>query len=110
MAEMELSEAAQQWVNLVLIWIGFGALVGLLTKAMLPGREPQGTVGTLLIGVVGSALGPLALTLFWDRPEFNPISPLGFLAAIGGAFVLLIGYRLAITCWIVHREEDDAES
>ncbi len=110
MAEMELSEAAQQWVNLVLIWIGFGALVGLLTKAMLPGRVPQGTVGTLLIGVMGCALGPLVLTLFWDRPKFNPISPLGFLAAIGGAFVLLIGYRLAITCWIVHREEDDAES
>ena len=45
MAELELSELAQQWVNLVLIWVGFGALVGLLARALLPGQEPKGTMG-----------------------------------------------------------------
>ena len=110
MAELELSELAQQWVNLVLIWVGFGALVGLLARALLPGQEPKGTMGTIMIGVMGSVLGPLVLSSYLEHPNFNPISPLGFLGAIGGAFTLLVGYRIVMTCWIVHREEDAAES
>lgn len=109
MAELELSELAQQWVNLVLIWVGFGALVGLLARALLPGLEPKGTMGTIVIGVMGSVLGPLVLSSYFGYSNFNPISPLGFLAAIGGAFTLLVGYRIVLACFIVRREEDTGE-
>ena len=109
MAELELSELAQQWVNLVLIWVGFGALVGLLARALLPGQEPKGSMGTIMIGVIGSVLGPFVLSSYLGYPNFNPISPLGFLAATGGAFALLVGYRVVHACWIVHREEDAGE-
>lgn len=85
MTPFDLAPAAQQWINLILIWTGFGILVGLLAKAIVPGREPAGPVGTLLVGMVGSVVGPLALTLLWRRDHFNPISPLGFFAAISGA-------------------------
>ena len=45
---VELSPAAQQVVNVVLIWLGFGVLTGLLARALLPGREPRGlTMGEL---------------------------------------------------------------
>jgi uncharacterized membrane protein YeaQ/YmgE (transglycosylase-associated protein family) len=47
-----------------------------------------------VIGIVGSVVGPLSLCLVLEREHFNPISPLGFLAASAGALVLLIGYRL----------------
>ena len=109
MAELELSELAQQWVNLVLIWVGFGALVGLLARALLPGQEPKGTMGTIMIGVTGSVVGPFVLSFYLGYPNFNPISPLGFLAAIGGAFALLVGYRIAHACWIIRQEEDTGE-
>ena len=109
-AQFDLSQAAQHWVNFLLIWIGFGTVAGLAAKALLPGREPRGTVGTVVIGVIGSVPGPLLASLLLKRSDFNPISPIGFLTAIGGAFVLLIGYRLAIMCLVVHREEKDAES
>ncbi len=109
MAELELSELAQQWVNLVLIWVGFGALVGLLARALLPGQEPKGTMGTIMIGVMGSVLGPLVLSAYLGYPNFNPISPLGFLAATSGAFTLLVGYRVVLACWIVRQEEDTGE-
>ncbi len=106
MAELELSELAQQWVNLVLLWVGFGALVGLLARALLPGQEPRGTIGTIMIGVMGCVLGPLALSSYLGYPNFNPISPPGFLAATGGAFALLVGYRIVLACWVIRHEED----
>jgi len=104
--DFELSEPAQQWVIMVLIWLGFGTLVGLLVRALIPGREPGGAVGTLFVGITGSALGPLVLSRFFPPEEFNPISPLGFLAAVAAAFLLLIAYRLLFTCLFVEHEED----
>ena len=91
-----LSETAQHGVYVVLIWVGFGVLAGLLAMIVLPFKHPQSPVTPLLLGIVGSAIGLLGLSwLLQDRP-FNPISPLGFLAAAAGAFLLLILYRL---CW-----------
>lgn len=104
--DFELSEPAQQWVIMVLIWLGFGTLVGLLVRALIPGREPGGAVGTLFVGITGSALGPLLLSHFFPTDEFNPVSPLGFLAAVGAAFVLLIAYRILISCLFIQHDED----
>ena len=106
--QFDLTPAAQQWINLILIWTGFGILVGLLVKALVPGREPAGPVGTLLVGMIGSVVGPLALTLLWHRDQFNPISPLGLLAAIAGALVLLVVYRILSPWFFRPKPEDDA--
>ena len=97
MGELGLSQAAQQWVNVTLIWIGFGTLAGLLARSLIPGREPAGAMGTVMIGIVGSVLGPLALCYLLKRQDFNPIGPLGFLAAVGGAAVCLLLYRVVAT-------------
>ena len=94
MAELELSQLSQHWVNVVLLWVGFGTLAGLLARSLIPGREPAGAVGTVLIGIVGSAVGPLLLCHLLKRGEFNPISPLGFLAAVGGALAALLVCRV----------------
>lgn len=98
MTEFELSPLAQQWINVVLIWVGFGTLAGLLARVVIPGREPAGPVGTIAIGILGSTLGPFVLSCLLKRTDFNPIGPLGFLTAIAGAFVLLTAYRLAVAC------------
>lgn len=96
LAQLELSPEALHWVYLVLIWIGFGAVVGMLAKAVLPGREPQGSFGVLAIGVLGSMIGPLILTSALKFESFNPISPLGFLVSVAGAVVLLVSYRAVL--------------
>lgn len=103
----DLAPNAQQWINVILIWLGFGIVTGLLAQALVPGRQTAGVVGTLVVGVVGSAAGPLLLSLLVSRPNFNPISPLGLLAAVAGAVVLLIGQRIA-TAYSGVREADDA--
>jgi len=105
-AELELSLAAQHWVNVTLIWVGFGTLAGLLARSLIPGGEPSSAVGTVLIGIVGSVVGPLLLLTFLKPPNFNPISPLGFLAAVGGALVSLFAYRLLVGLVLVEKKED----
>ena len=108
MPQLDLSPHAQQWVNVVLIWVGFGTLAGLLARVILPVRHPSGLVATLLLGIVGSLIGLLALSLLLGQRQLNPISPLGFLAATAAAFTLLILYR-----WLHRlfcRDESDAGS
>jgi uncharacterized membrane protein YeaQ/YmgE (transglycosylase-associated protein family) len=88
----EFSPVAQHWVNVVLIWIGFGALAGMAARLFLPSGEAL-RLPVLTLGIAGSAMGLGMLS--WatgDRP-FNPISPLGILSAMGGALVLLLIYR-----------------
>lgn len=112
MPALELAPTAQHWLNVILIWVGFGTLAGLLAAALVPGREPAGAVSTLTIGVLGSLIGPLSLSLLLKRCDFNPISPLGFLVAIGGALVLMIPYRLlraALASQPTNQEEDELE-
>ncbi len=110
MGELEFSQAAQQWVNVVLIWIGFGTLAGLAAKTILPGRDPKGTVATILLGIIGSTIGLFILSKFvtfsGTAHPMNPISPPGMIAAVIGAFAILIGYRVGIACIMIERDEE----
>ena len=64
MPEFELSQAAQHWVNLVLIWVGFGALVLARHPAMY-------SIGlTVLLGI--SAAVPTAVLVI---PAFRVKRP-----------------------------------
>lgn len=106
LADFDLSPTAQHWANALLIWLGLAILAGLLAKFILPGRRPEGAAGTLLIGLVGSTLGPAVLSACLRRPDFNPISPLGMFAAIGGTVVALVAYRLFVL-WRLGRGDDE---
>jgi uncharacterized membrane protein YeaQ/YmgE (transglycosylase-associated protein family) len=85
---------ADQWLHTVLVWIGFGTLVGLVAKAMMPGRDPGGAIATLLMGIGGAVIGCGTLSYFTRGTHVSPISPLGFVVATGGAFVLLAFFKL----------------
>jgi uncharacterized membrane protein YeaQ/YmgE (transglycosylase-associated protein family) len=102
----ELSPWAQHWVNIVLIWVGFGSLAGLLARMILPVREPSGALATLTLGMTGSALGLGALSWSLGNRPLNPLSPSGFLAATGGAFALLVFYHLL---HLITRRKDNAK-
>lgn len=90
----EFTEVAQQWSNTVLVWIGFGTVVGLLAKMLMPGRDQGGAVATLLMGIAGSVVGLGAIAFFWDGHRTSPVSLVGFLAAVAGSFLLLFIHRL----------------
>ncbi len=101
MDDVLFSEQVQQWANDLLVWIGFGTLVGLLAKAIMPGRDPGGAIATLAMGIGGTVVGCGTLTYFWEGQRVTPISPIGFAVAIGGAFILLFFYRLLGGYWFV---------
>lgn len=90
----QFNDILQKVANDLLVWVGFGTLVGLLAKAIMPGRDPGGAIATLIMGIGGSVIGCGTLMFFWEGNRVTPISPLGFLVATGGAFILLFFYRL----------------
>src|SRR3972149_1624203 len=101
MNDLVFPEQVQQWANTVLIWVGFGTLVGLLAKAVMPGRDPGGAVVNLAMGIGGTVIGCGTLAYFYQGARVTPISVLGFVVATGGAFILLVFYRLFAGYWFV---------
>ena len=94
MENAQMMEMAQYWANQILVWVGFGTIVGLLAKAIMPGKDPGGAVATLAMGVAGTIIGCGVLSYFWRGHIVSPISPVGFCVATAGAFVLLFFYKL----------------
>jgi uncharacterized membrane protein YeaQ/YmgE (transglycosylase-associated protein family) len=90
----ETNDALQHVANNVLVWVGFGMLAGMVAKAIMPGRDPGGPIVTLLMGCGGSIVGSGVLMYFWQGERVPAISPLGFAVATGGAFIILVFYRL----------------
>jgi uncharacterized membrane protein YeaQ/YmgE (transglycosylase-associated protein family) len=87
------SESMQVWFEWVLLWIGFGTCVGLLAKALMPGRDPGGPVATLLMGITGVAIGCGVYSLIYGE-RVRPISSVGLLCGTLGAFTILFFYRI----------------
>ena len=77
----------------ILSWIIFGLLAGALAKLIMPGKDPGGFILTTLIGIGGALVGGFIGTQlgFGDVSGFD-LRSMGI--AIGGALVLLSGYRL----------------
>jgi uncharacterized membrane protein YeaQ/YmgE (transglycosylase-associated protein family) len=96
MLNFTLSPAAEQWIKIVLIWIGFGAVAGLLATVIFPFRRYIGAFGAIVAGVAGSTAGLLGLSWLFPGREIHPFNPLGFLAAVVGAFALLALWRIAV--------------
>lgn len=99
MEGQELSELVQQWTNDVLVWIGFGTVVGLLAKAIMPGRDPGGAVATVLMGIGGTVIGCGVFSYAAGGQRVIPISPAGMAVATAGAFLILFFYRLLAGRW-----------
>jgi len=94
MGDLVFSPEAQMWVNTVLIWVGFGTVVGLAAKLIMPGRDPGGAMATLAMGISGTVIGLSLLSYLWKEELVSPISPMGFLVATIGSFILLTFYRI----------------
>jgi uncharacterized membrane protein YeaQ/YmgE (transglycosylase-associated protein family) len=76
----------------ILSWILLGLVAGAIAKALHPGRDPQGCIITMVIGVIGAVLGGWIATMFgWGRVDgFNLYS---ILVATGGAVLALLIYN-----------------
>jgi uncharacterized membrane protein YeaQ/YmgE (transglycosylase-associated protein family) len=77
----------------VLWMIIVGLIVGALAKLIMPGRDPGGIIITILIGIAGSLVaGFLGRAVGWYREG----DPVGFIASVIGAVILLSIYRFIV--------------
>lgn len=97
----DLLAEIQAATHMILEWVGFGTIVGLLAKAIMPGRDPGGAVATLAMGIGGTVIGCGTLSYFYHGEYVTPISVLGFVVATAGAFAILFFYRLLGGYWFV---------
>ncbi len=74
-----------------IIWvIIIGAVVGLIAKFLVPGRDPGGFIVTPLIGIGGAVV---ATYLGQFLKLYEPGQNAGFIASIVGAVIILLIYR-----------------
>ncbi|MFJ8210474.1 GlsB/YeaQ/YmgE family stress response membrane protein [Streptomyces sp. NPDC096033] len=76
-------------------WIVLGLLAGIIAKAIMPGRDPGGCVMTILIGIAGALLGGWLGKVIFHVESIDGFFQLStWIAAIVGALILLLVYRL----------------
>jgi uncharacterized membrane protein YeaQ/YmgE (transglycosylase-associated protein family) len=79
----------------LLAWIVLGLLAGAIAKAIYPGSQGGGILGTMVLGVVGAFVGGTLFTLL-STGTFALAAP-GF--SIAGVFVAVLGAIIAIFVW-----------
>jgi uncharacterized membrane protein YeaQ/YmgE (transglycosylase-associated protein family) len=75
-----------------IIWaIIIGFIAGAIAKLIMPGRDPGGFIITTLLGIIGAIVATwIGRAAGW----YGPDEAAGLIAAILGAILLLIIYRL----------------
>jgi uncharacterized membrane protein YeaQ/YmgE (transglycosylase-associated protein family) len=68
-------------------WLVVGLLAGALARLLVPGRDPMGLLGTVVLGLAGSLVGGFfADLLFADEA-------VGLFGSVVGAIIVLLAYR-----------------
>lgn len=78
----------------VLSWILFGLLAGGIAKFIMPGKDPGGCIGTIIIGILGAVIGGFIGTELFDFGTVTGFDLRSFGIAILGAIILLLLYRV----------------
>jgi uncharacterized membrane protein YeaQ/YmgE (transglycosylase-associated protein family) len=73
----------------ILMFIVFGLVVGLLARALMPGRQSMGLGMTTLLGIAGSFIGGFIGALLTDS-RVGDFNTAGMIGSILGAMVLLL--------------------
>jgi len=68
-----------------------GLIAGFIARFLMPGPDPMGWVGTLVLGVIGSFVGGTLFALL-SGGSFD-ITPAGLIGSIIGAVIALWLYR-----------------
>ena len=77
----------------IVTWLVFGAIIGVIARFLMPGPDPMGGLGTIILGIIGSFIGGfLSQLLFAGNAAFPPPSS-GWIGSIFGALIALAIYR-----------------
>jgi uncharacterized membrane protein YeaQ/YmgE (transglycosylase-associated protein family) len=71
----------------IILFLIMGLIAGFIARAVVPGRDPMGWVGTLVLGVIGALIGGFIFG--------GPDNAVGYIGAVVGAVLALLVYKLA---------------
>ena len=75
----------------LLIFLIVGLIAGFLARALVPGPDPMGWLGTMILGIVGSFVGgTLAALIFGGTLA---LSAAGLIGSVIGAIIVLLIWR-----------------
>jgi uncharacterized membrane protein YeaQ/YmgE (transglycosylase-associated protein family) len=89
---MERSEDRMDLTSIV-TWIIFGAIVGVVARFLMPGRDSMGWIPTIVLGIVGSFVGGWLAQLLFQGSAALPPPSAGWIGSIVGAIIVLAVYR-----------------
>jgi uncharacterized membrane protein YeaQ/YmgE (transglycosylase-associated protein family) len=73
----------------IIVFLIVGLIAGFIARALVPGPDPMGWLGTMILGIVGSFVGgTLAALIFGGTLDFTAAGLVG--SVIGAIIVLLI--------------------
>ena len=75
----------------ILGWIIIGLVAGAIARWIMPGADPIGWLGTMVLGIVGSLVGGTILNLVTGGGM--ELSAAGILGSILGALLVLFVWR-----------------
>jgi uncharacterized membrane protein YeaQ/YmgE (transglycosylase-associated protein family) len=68
-------------------WIIVGLIAGALARLLVPGRDPMGILGTLILGLAGALVGGFLADVLFDD------TAIGIVGSTVGAIIVLLVYR-----------------
>lgn len=75
----------------LILFLIVGLIAGFIARALVPGPDPMGWLGTMVLGIVGSFVGgTLAALLFGGTLD---ISAAGIVGSIIGSIIVLLIWR-----------------
>ena len=75
----------------IIAFLIVGLIAGFIARALIPGPDPMGWLGTMILGIVGSFVGgTLAALVFGGTLD---LSPSGIIGSIIGAIIVLLVWR-----------------
>ena len=81
-------------ITFLIVLVLFGLIAGALARLLVPGPDPIGMGGTILLGIVGSFVGGfLGYVLVGKDPGEGAPPPSGLVGSVIGAVVALLIYR-----------------
>jgi len=78
-------------ITTILTWIVVGLIVGVIARFIVPGPDPLGWIGTIVLGSVGSFVGGFLANLIFTGQA--SVQPAGWIGSIVGAVIVLLIWR-----------------
>ena len=82
-------------LTFIIVLVIIGLICGAIARLLMPGRDPIGIFGTIVLGIAGSFVGGFLQNLIqYHTLSIHSFHTVGIIGSIIGAWVLLLILRI----------------